>query len=222
MAKYKVVEIFKSINGEGKKSGQLTIFVRFQRCNLCCSYCDTKWAIKEDAPYTLMTDEEIYNIVIDSGVKNVTLTGGEPLIQYEIEDLLLRLAKNKELNVEIETNGSISIEELVKIENGPSFTIDYKLPASKMEEYMFLDNFKYVRGNDIIKFVAMNVNDLERVKEIVNNYKLIGKCNIYLSPVFGEIDLKEMVEFMKKNNMNGVTLQLQIHKIIWDPEERGV
>jgi len=222
MAKYKVVEIFKSINGEGKKSGQLTIFVRFQRCNLCCSYCDTKWAIKEDAPYTLMTDEEIYNIVIDSGVKNVTLTGGEPLIQYEIEDLLLRLAKNKELNVEIETNGSISIEELVKIENGPSFTIDYKLPASKMEEYMFLDNFKYVRGNDTIKFVAMNVNDLERVKEIVNNYKLIGKCNIYLSPVFGEIDLKEMVEFMKKNNMNGVTLQLQIHKIIWDPEERGV
>lgn len=222
MAKYKVVEIFKSINGEGKKSGQLTIFVRFQRCNLCCSYCDTKWAIKEDAPYTLMTDEEIYNIVIDSGVKNVTLTGGEPLIQYEIEDLLLRLAKNKELNVEIETNGSISIEELVKIENGPSFTIDYKLPVSKMEEYMFLDNFKYVRGNDTIKFVAMNVNDLERVKEIVNNYKLIGKCNIYLSPVFGEIDLKEMVEFMKKNNMNGVTLQLQIHKIIWDPEERGV
>ena len=87
---------------------------------------------------------------------------------------------------------------------------------------MFLDNFKYVRGNDTIKFVAMNVNDLERVKEIVNNYKLIGKCNIYLSPVFGEIDLKEMVEFMKKNNMNGVTLQLQIHKIIWDPEERGV
>lgn len=222
MAKYKVVEIFKNINGEGKKSGQLTIFVRFQRCNLCCSYCDTKWAIKEDALYTLMTDEEIYNIVIDSGVKNVTLTGGEPLIQYEIEDLLLRLAKNKELNVEIETNGSISIEELVKIENGPSFTIDYKLPASKMEEYMFLDNFKYVRGNDTIKFVAMNVNDLERVKEIVNNYKLIGKCNIYLSPVFGEIDLKEMVEFMKKNNMNGVTLQLQIHKIIWDPEERGV
>lgn len=222
MAKYKVVEIFKSINGEGKKSGQLTIFVRFQRCNLCCSYCDTKWAIKEDAPYTLMTDEEIYNIVIDSGVKNVTLTGGEPLIQYEIEDLLLRLAKNKELNVEIETNGSISIEELVKIENGPSFTIDYKLPASQMEEYMFLDNFKYLRGNDTIKFVAMNINDLERVKEIVNNYKLIGKCNIYLSPVFGEIDLKEMVEFMKKNNMNGVTLQLQIHKIIWDPEERGV
>lgn len=222
MAKYKVVEIFKSINGEGKKSGQLTIFVRFQKCNLCCAYCDTKWAIKEDAPYILMTDEEIYNTIIDSGVKNVTLTGGEPLIQYEIEDLLLRLAKNKELNVEIETNGSISIEKLVKIENGPSFTMDYKLPASQMEEYMFLDNFKYLRGNDTIKFVAMNINDLERVKEIVNNYKLIGKCNIYLSPVFGEIDLKEMVEFMKKNNMNGVTLQLQIHKIIWDPEERGV
>lgn len=222
MAKYKVVEIFKSINGEGKKSGQLTIFVRFQKCNLCCSYCDTKWANSDNTPYTLMTDEEIYNKVIESGVKNVTLTGGEPLIQYEIEDLLLRLAKNKELNVEIETNGSISIEKLVKIENGPSFTMDYKLPASQMEEYMFLDNFKYLRGNDTIKFVAMDTNDLERVKEIINKYSLIGKCNIYLSPVFGEIDLKEMVEFMKKNNMNGVTLQLQIHKIIWDPEERGV
>lgn len=222
MAKYKVVEIFKSINGEGKKSGQLTMFIRFQKCNLCCSYCDTKWAIGEDVPYTLMTDEEIYNIVIDSGVKNVTLTGGEPLIQYQLQDLLLRFAKNKELNVEIETNGSISIEELVKIENGPSFTMDYKLPASQMEEYMFLDNFKYLRGSDTIKFVAMNIEDLKRVKEVVETYDLIGKCNIYLSPVFGKIDLKEMVEFMKKNNMNGVTLQLQIHKIIWDPEERGV
>lgn len=222
MAKYKVVEIFNSINGEGKKSGQLTMFIRFQKCNLCCSYCDTKWAITEDSPYRIMTDEEIYNEVIKSGIKNVTLTGGEPLIQYQIEDLLKRFAKNTELNIEVETNGSISIEELVKIENGPSFTMDYKLPASKMEEFMFLENFNFIRGNDTIKFVAMDRNDLERVKDIVNRHNLIGKCNIYLSPVFGKINLREMVEFMKINKMNGVTLQLQIHKIIWDPEERGV
>ena len=183
MAIYKVVEIFKSINGEGKKSGQLTMFIRFQKCNLCCTYCDTKWAIKESAPYTLMSDEEIYNKVIESGVKNVTLTGGEPLIQYEIEDLLLRFSNNKEISVEIETNGSISIENLTKMKNGPSFTMDYKLPASQMEEHMFLDNFKHLRGNDTVKFVAMDSNNLERLKEIVYKYDLIGKCNVYLSPV---------------------------------------
>lgn len=82
---YRVVEIFESINGEGKKAGQLAIFIRFQRCNLNCSYCDTRWANREDAPYVTMNEDEIYERVIASGIKNVTITGGEPLLQENIE-----------------------------------------------------------------------------------------------------------------------------------------
>ena len=80
MFNYKVVEIFESINGEGKKAGQLALFIRFQKCNLNCSYCDTKWANSDTSPYTLMSLEELYNKVVESGIKNITITGGEPLL----------------------------------------------------------------------------------------------------------------------------------------------
>lgn len=222
METYKVVEIFESINGEGRKAGQLAIFVRFQRCNLTCTYCDTKWANGEDAPYVPMTEEEIYDRVISSGIKNITLTGGEPLLQKNIEKLLERFGKNSELSVEIETNGSVNLEKFSKLENPPSFTMDYKLPSSKMESLMDLENFKYLTAKDTVKFVAGSVEDLEKAREIIERYSLIGKCAVYFSPVFGEIELVEIVEFMKKYKLNGVNMQLQIHKIIWDPESKGV
>ena len=101
MFNYKVVEIFESINGEGKKAGQLALFIRFQKCNLNCSYCDTKWANSDTSPYTLMSLEELYNKVVESGIKNITITGGEPLLQENIGEFLKKLSKNLDLNVEI-------------------------------------------------------------------------------------------------------------------------
>lgn len=222
MAEYKVVEIFESINGEGRKAGQLALFVRFQRCNLECSYCDTKWANEKNAPYTIMTEEEIYNRIVESGIKNVTLTGGEPLLQENIYLLLKKLAENKNLNIEIETNGSINLKKFSELENPPSFTMDYKLPGSLMERYMELDNFKYLTRKDCVKFVVKNLEDLEQTRKIIEKYSLIQRCAVYISPVFGEIELVEIVDFMKKYKLNGVNMQLQIHKIIWDPEEKGV
>lgn len=222
MAEYKVVEIFESINGEGRKAGQLALFVRFQRCNLECSYCDTKWANEKNAPYTIMTEEEIYNKIVESGIKNVTLTGGEPLLQENIYLLLKKLAENKNLNIEIETNGSINLKKFSELENPPSFTMDYKLPGSLMERYMELDNFKYLTRKDCVKFVVKNLEDLEQTRKIIEKYSLIQRCAVYISPVFGEIELVEIVDFMKKYKLNGVNMQLQIHKIIWDPEEKGV
>ena len=219
---YKVVEIFESINGEGKKAGQLAIFVRFQRCNLNCSYCDTRWANREDAPYVTMNEDEIYERVIASGIKNVTITGGEPLLQENIEVLLGKFAQNKELNIEIETNGSINLEKFSKMENPPSFTMDYKLPSSEMEKTMCLENFKHLTQKDTVKFVMGSIEDLEKAREIIERYSLIGSCSIYFSPVFNSIEPVEIVEFMKKYRLNGVNLQLQIHKIIWDPESKGV
>lgn len=222
MANFKVVEIFESINGEGRKAGQLAIFVRLQKCNLHCSYCDTMWANGDDAPYTLMSEDEIYDRIIESGINNITLTGGEPLLHENVETLLKKIGENPKLSLEIETNGSIPLEKFSKLKNPPSFTMDYKLPSSKMEGTMCLDNFKYLEAKDTVKFVAGTIEDLRKAKEIIKKYNLIGKCAVYFSPVFGSIDPVEIVEFMKENKLNGVNLQLQLHKFIWDPESKGV
>ena len=222
MANFKVVEMFESINGEGRKAGQLAIFIKLQKCNLNCSYCDTKWANGDDAPYTLMNEKEIYNRILESGIKNITLTGGEPLLHENIEILLDKIGENSNLNLEIETNGSIELGRFSKLKNPPSFTMDYKLPSSKMENKMCLNNFKYLTLKDTVKFVVGTIEDLKKANEIIERYSLIGKCAVYFSPVFNSIDPVEIVEFMKKNRLNGVNLQLQIHKFIWDPESKGV
>lgn len=222
MTTYKVVEIFESINGEGKKAGQLAVFVRFQKCNLNCSYCDTRWANADTSPYTPMTTEEIYNKILYSGITNITITGGEPLLQNNIEELLIKLGENPNLKVEIETNGSINLKKFSSLKNPPSFTMDYKAPSSNMEKFMDLENFSYLTNNDTIKFVVGSIKDLEKTKEIIDKYSLIGKCSIYLSPVFGKIELSNIVNFMKIHKLNGVNMQLQMHKIIWDPEAKGV
>lgn len=222
MANFKVVEIFESINGEGRRVGQLAIFIRLQKCNLNCSYCDTRWANGDDVPYTLMSEDEIYDRILKSGIKNITLTGGEPLLHKDVEILLEKIGENPNLSLEIETNGSIELEKFSKLKNPPLFTMDYKLPSSKMENKMCLDNFKYLTLKDTVKFVVGTIEDLKKAKEIIERYSLIGKCAVYFSPVFNSIDPIEIVKFMKENRLNGVNLQLQIHKFIWDPESKGV
>lgn len=222
MANFKVVEIFESINGEGRRVGQLAIFIRLQKCNLNCSYCDTRWANGDDAPYTLMSEDEIYDRILKSGIKNITLTGGEPFLHKDVEILLEKIGENPNLSLEIETNGSIELEKFSKLKNPPLFTMDYKLPSSKMENKMCLDNFKYLTSKDTVKFVVGTIEDLKKAKEIIERYSLIGKCAVYFSPVFNSIDPIEIVKFMKENRLNGVNLQLQIHKFIWDPESKGV
>ena len=219
---YKVVEHFVSINGEGPLAGELSVFVRFKGCNLDCEYCDTKWANKADAPFTLMSADEIYRIIVDTGVKNATLTGGEPLIQPGIKELLTLLAADDSLRVEIETNGSVSLEPFASIKNAPAFTMDYKLSASGMEKSMNTDNFALLSEKDSVKFVAGSISDCERAKEIIDRYGLIGKCHLFISPVFGSIEPADIVEFMKNNRLNGVRLGLQLHKFVWDPDKRGV
>lgn len=222
MATYKVVEKFISINGEGTKAGQLAVFIRFAGCNLNCSYCDTAWANKENVPVTEMTEFEIYDYIKNTGVKNVTLTGGEPLLRDDVDKLLKLLSSDKSIKVEIETNGSIDLYDYRQISDNISFTVDYKLPSSCMEHLMEMENFEELEERDTVKFVVSDNNDLLRAKEIIDEYKLTGQCSVYLSPVFGKIDPQEIVDFMIRNHLNGVNLQLQLHKIIWDPDKKGV
>lgn len=219
---YNVVEKFVSINGEGRLAGQLAVFIRFRGCNLNCVYCDTKWANTSDAPAEEMSKEDIYNYIKSTGVRNVTLTGGEPLLQKDIFQLLEYLAKDENIRVEIETNGSVNIQAVKEIKNCPSVTLDYKTPYSGMEKYMLTENYKYLDNDDTVKFVCGSKEDLEKTKCIIDEYKLKNKCHIYISPVFGAIELPKIVEFMIENNMTDVNMQLQMHKYIWSPDKKGV
>lgn len=218
---YKVAEKFVSINGEGTRSGQLAVFIRFCGCNLNCSFCDTTWVNEEDTEYSLMDEIQIVEYIMETGIKNVTLTGGEPLMQHGIR-ILVQMLTDKGLYVEIETNGSVAINEYKDIVPLPSFTLDYKLPGSGMEKHMNTDNFNYISHNDTVKFVAGDIKDLERFREIIDEYNLVDKCNVYLSPVYGSIEPVMLVEYMKEHRLNGVNMQLQMHKIIWSPDKRGV
>ncbi len=222
MAKYPVVEIFSSINGEGTRQGQLALFVRMRGCNLRCSYCDTGWANEAEAPCVWMETEELLERIGREGIFNITLTGGEPLLQKDIGERLEALAKEEQLRVEIETNGSVPLAPFAHIKNRPSFTMDYKLPGSGMEAHMCPENFEVLTEKDTVKFVAGSRQDLEQSLHIMRRYDLIGRCHVFLSPVFGAIEAAELVEFVKEHKLNDVNIQLQIHKFIWDVNERGV
>lgn len=217
----KVVEMFASINGEGPCAGELALFVRFQGCNLRCSYCDTMWANAPDCPYTKQPPEDIVAKILQSGIRNVTLTGGEPLLQPEMPALLTLLADHPELRVEVETNGAVALAPFCDAAR-PVFTMDYKLPSSGCEGAMRLDNFALLGPEDTVKFVCGSREDLERAALISQEYGLTERCHVYLSPVFGAIKPAEMVEYMLAQRLNGVRLQLQMHKFIWAPDRRGV
>lgn len=216
-----VVETFVSINGESIRAGELAVFLRFRGCNLNCSYCDTRWVNGADAPAKQMEVEELAAYADSTGITNVTLTGGEPLLQKEIGRLVERLIHTGHV-VEIESNGSLPIALFAEKEKRPFFTLDYKLPDSGMESHMLVDNYRYLCQEDAVKFVAGSRRDLEKAAEIIETYGLCERCKVYLSPVFGRIDPADMVAFLLERKMNRVKLQLQLHKFIWDPEKRGV
>ena len=216
-----VAEKFVSINGESVRAGEPAVFIRFRGCNLGCSYCDTKWANAAGCPADEMTVEEIVRYADGTGIVNVTLTGGEPLLQEglcELTDALIGSGHR----VEIETNGSIPIEALALRERRPVFTLDYKLPSSGMEDRMLTENYRFLAGEDAVKFVAGSRGDLDRAAEIVREHSLSEKCRVYISPVFGRIEPAEIVEYILDKRMNGIKVQLQLHKFIWDPDMRGV
>lgn len=219
---YRIAEKFISINGEGPKAGQLAVFIRFAGCNLRCSYCDTMWANMPDTQYQEMNAEEIYQYIKESGIKNVTITGGEPLIQPGITALIELLTGDSSLYVEIETNGSASIKAMCELTNPPSLTMDYKLPSSGMEQQMNTNNFQLLTDRDTVKFVCGSQEDLKKAYSIIKEYRLTERCGVILSSVFGKITPEKIVDFMKENKLNDVKIQLQMHKFIWPPEMKGV
>lgn len=220
--KYDVIEKFLSINGEGIRQGHLCTFIRFKGCNLRCAYCDSAYSYNPTETADVMTAQEIVDYCKNNGSKMVMLAGGEPMYQDGIIDLIQDLCDNN-FSVEIETNGSIDISKVAKIKhNRPHITLDYKTATSKMEDHNLLLNYQYVTKNDTVKFVVGSIADLDKMVYIVDKYKLLSKCNVLVSPVWQNIKPIQIVDYMKQHKLNGYKMQLQIHKFIWNPDERGV
>ena len=219
---YPVTEKFISINGEGQRAGQTAVFVRFRRCNLNCSYCDTRWSCVSHAPCEFLSANKSVDFIRKSGVHCAALTGGEPLLQSHLKELLLSLSSVSGLHVEIETNGSLPIRPYCSLSCRPDFTLDYKLPSSGMEQHMLIENYDYLRPGDTVKFVAGSAEDLLRMEAINKKYQLDKKCRVLVSPVFGHIEPAEIVDFLITHRLPEIRLQLQLHKFIWDPDKRGV
>ena len=203
----KITEIFYSIQGEGKNTGVPTIFIRTTGCNLRCSYCDTKYAYEngeEKKPDSILKEIRMFNC------NNVSITGGEPLLQKDLKDLL-KILIQKKYNITIETNGSIEINNLINYDN-VTISLDIKCPSSKMSKYMIFKNISYLKEKDQLKMIIKNKTDYEYAKKIIKNYKI--KCPIYLQPVWGT-NPKKLANWVLEDNLN-VILSLQLHKLIWD------
>lgn len=208
-----VNEIFDSIEGEGKRAGELATFIRLTGCNLRCSYCDTKYAFGEGKLVRLS------DIIPQVHYPNVTLTGGEPLLQ-EIRPLLKELDNRHTVNVE--TNGSLDITRFFGFSN-VFFTVDFKCHASGESDSMLPYNFDHLREQDVLKFVVGSRQDLMQAKAVYQaHHENLKHRQIFVSPVFGKIEPADIVDFLKAENLSTWRIQLQLHKFIWDPNRRGV
>lgn len=224
-----VAEIFDSIEGESFNAGKLTTFVRFSGCNLKCKYCDTKWANTEKG--LTMSKEEITEML--KNTINVTLTGGEPLLQKELKEFLIYSSKLlPQLNFNVETNGSISIQpyqSLALRKKGKlRYSMDYKF-GQKFEE----SNLKLLDERDSLKFI---LESIEQYTEFVNLWERLEKyprIQMFLSPCFKKVAPERIVYWMKETSKalfgsqrkrfnEQVRLQLQMHKFIWPVNKKGV
>jgi 7-carboxy-7-deazaguanine synthase len=216
-----IAETFTGINGEGLKSGAPALFFRFAGCNLRCGWCDTKWANEPDCPVIYRTAEECYLHALDKGLPNITLTGGEPLIQPNILPLIRKLADDSFFFTEIETNGAVSLEHIRRSGEHISFTVDCKLPSSGMSDRMLYKNFGFLGKRDAVKFVVGAESDLDEIIRIMDEFTLAKRTNIFISPVYGVIEPERIAQFLVENALEA-RLMLQLHKIIWGEDRRGV
>jgi len=211
----RINEIFYSIQGESTNAGLPCVFVRLTYCNLRCVYCDTEYAFYEGKD---MSIDEIMSEVRKYNCKLVEVTGGEPLVQENVHELMKRLCDNG-YTVMIETGGSLPIEN---IDNRVKVIMDLKTPYSKMEFKNRYENIKHLKPIDEVKFVVGSREDYEWTKEIITKYDLTSKvAQVLISPVFGEIENIDLANWILQDNLN-VRFQLQMHKYIWHPETRGV
>lgn len=213
----KLSEIFKSIQGESSFAGLACTFIRLAGCNLRCSYCDTVYAYE---PSFELTVEEILTKVASLGCPLVEITGGEPLLQEEVYPLMAELL-TQGYQVLLETNGTI---DLTAVDPRAVVIMDIKCPGSGQSEKVLWDNLKRLREKDQVKFVLSHRQDYDWARGVIEKHGLEKKCLLLFSPAYGFLSARDLAQWILSDpDLSGkVRLQLQLHKIIWGGEARGV
>jgi 7-carboxy-7-deazaguanine synthase len=217
-----ITEIFHSLQGETSLSGVPFAFIRLTGCNLRCTYCDSSYSFKGG---TKMSVDEIVAKIKPYYVKHVLLTGGEPLLQRQTPALLARL-RDEGYSVSIETHGEVSIE---KVAGQARIILDIKTPSSGMSRGGYKKNLPLLKKDDEVKFVIASESDYAWAKEIVLAGK-IPTSEILLSPAvpskgmpgtFPGVQPRWLAEKILEDRLP-VRMQLQLHKLLWGADQKGV
>ena len=210
-----VNEIYHSIQGESTWAGRPCVFVRLTFCDLRCNYCDTEYAFYEGKKHTL---NEIVQQVAALRCPLVEVTGGEPLLQKNVLPLMQKLCDAGHI-VLLETSGA---HDISAVDERVHRIMDLKTPGSGEVEKNLWSNIDHLTSRDEVKFVIGSREDYEWSREKVARFNLPSQCHAVLfSPIFGRIDPREIVEWILADNLD-VRFQLQMHKFIWSPTQRGV
>jgi 7-carboxy-7-deazaguanine synthase len=209
----RVTEIFHSIQGESTHAGRPCAFVRLTGCNLRCRWCDSVYTFTGGET---MSIDAIVERVKAYGTKLVEVTGGEPLAQAEAFDLIRRLA-DEGFEVLIETSGSIDI---TPVDPRAKIILDIKCPGSGEMAKNRWANLEILRPHDEIKFVIAGREDYDWARRVIEERKL-DRWTVLLSPVWGELDLKDLAAWMLEDHVPA-RLQTQLHKHIWGADVKGV
>lgn len=219
-----MVEIFETVEGEGTRAGFPTIFVRLFGCNLRCVWCDTTYSYPPEEAETVLTIEEIVRQVSSYRSTHLCLTGGEPLLYGDHSQALIHaLAAIERLkDLHIETNGAIDLAPFLEAISSPKvrYIMDYKLPDSGETDRMIISNLVNLREQDELKFVIGSERDFMAAQGVLQTYEI--KALPLFSPVWETMPPVKLVELMLEHGLSGVKLNMQLHKIIWDPKTRGV
>ena len=213
----RVNEIFYSLQGESSFVGQPCVFVRLTGCNLRCTWCDTKYAFDEGSE---MSRDQILSQVAQYSCPLVEITGGEPMCQHDEVCALMQTLVEQGKCVLLETNGSLPLDDVPEAVHR---IIDLKPPMSHTihHEKIWLHYAESWRKTDEIKCVIASRSDFDWCIEKLHHYGAFNRVIIHFSPVWGSVELPALAQWICDAHLP-IRLNLQLHKIIWDPEARGV
>jgi 7-carboxy-7-deazaguanine synthase len=221
--KFKINEVFYSIQGEGSRIGRPCWFIRLTGCPLRCSYCDTEYAFQRGDLWNLEdllaeTRRRLGPPRQGPSAPFVELTGGEPLAHPEAPTLL-RALLNLGYEVALETAGSHDLapvpREVIKI-------VDRKTPGSGEAHRWLESNLDcMVPGQDELKFVLCHASDYGWARTWCTERRVWDRLEVIFSPVWGGLDPVWLAEQVVADGLP-VRVQVQLHKVIWGAETKGV
>lgn len=203
----RLTEIFFSLQGEGLTAGVPTVFVRLTGCPLRCRYCDTAYAFTGGDWWGY---GEIIERVGEWPARHICVTGGEPLAQPNCLGLLSALC-DAGYEVSLETSGALDI---AGVDERVSRVLDIKTPGSGEAKRNLWENVALLTPRDQVKFVICDRRDFDWTLERIERHALAGRCPVFLSPSWGEVEPGELADWILAARAP-VRLQLQLHKVLW-------